>query len=330
MKSICYIIPYFGKLPKGFKMWLLSCRKNSTIDWILYTDDKTDYDYPQNVKVKYCSYDEIKNKIQSFYDFKINISKPWKLCDFRPAYGEIFKEDIKKYDFWGYCDMDLIFGDIRSFITDDILEKYEKIGFQGHSTLYKNTEEVNLRYRKSAKFKENFSDSEGRFFDEVGICELYEKLGIDYYKKTNFAHLDRFTNSFYLKYLPESEEYKNRRQIFTWEDGHIYRYYIDRNKNIGKDEFMYLHLFSRPISFKATVYDENRIYVIYPDIVKEIEKEKINFNFINKKGKCSMMKFFIKVAFFNRKKMTLRKIILNLKLKTNQAIYRSKSQNVKR
>ena len=37
--SICYVIPYFGKLPAGFKMWLLSCSANDTIDWILYTDD---------------------------------------------------------------------------------------------------------------------------------------------------------------------------------------------------------------------------------------------------------------------------------------------------
>ena len=58
--SICYVIPYFGKLPAGFKMWLLSCSANDTIDWILYTDDYTEYDYPNNVKVHYCSYEDIK------------------------------------------------------------------------------------------------------------------------------------------------------------------------------------------------------------------------------------------------------------------------------
>lgn len=204
MKSICYVVPYFGKLPKGFQMWLLSCSTNETIDWILYTDDKTEYNYPKNVKVKYCSYDNIKNKIQSFYDFKVSIEMPWKLCDFRPAYGEIFADDLVEYDFWGHCDMDLIWGDIRKFITDDILDKYEKIGFQGHSTLYKNTPEVNQRYKiqidEELNYKKVFTSEKGCFFDETGMYDLYDKLNIPQYQKTNFAHLDRFTNSFYLLY----------------------------------------------------------------------------------------------------------------------------------
>ena len=108
MKSIAYLVPYFGKLPAGFKMWLLSCAANETIDWILLTDDRTVYNYPNNVKVHYCTYDSIKERIQNNFDFPIVISKAWKLCDFRPAYGEIFSDELKTYDYWGHCDMDLI------------------------------------------------------------------------------------------------------------------------------------------------------------------------------------------------------------------------------
>ena len=156
MKSIAYLVPYFGKLPVGFKMWLLSCAANETIDWILLTDDRTEYNYPNNVKVHYCTYDSIKERIQNNFDFPIVISKPWKLCDFRPAYGEIFSDELKTYDYWGHCDMDLIFGDIRAFITDEILEKYDKIGFQGHSVIYRNTPEVNQRYRNQVENAPNY------------------------------------------------------------------------------------------------------------------------------------------------------------------------------
>ncbi len=318
MKKICYIIPYFGKLPKGFEMWLLSCKKNETVNWIIYTDDKTEFNYPQNVKVKYYSYEEMKNKIQSFYNFKIEINRPWKLCDFRPAYGEIFKDDLKDYDFWGYCDIDLIFGDIRKFITDEILEKYDKIGFQGHSTLYKNTEEVNKRYKtiinEKVNYKNVFQDSEPYFFDEVGICEIYDNLNIPYYKGVNFAHLNCFTNSFFLSHLPDTENYKNKRQVFIWKNGKMLRYYLYDNK-ILKEEFMYLHLFCRPISFKEKKYDESKTYVIYPDVVKEIDESKVTYNFIKNKGKCSAIKFYIKIAYAYRKKLTLKKIISKFKSK---------------
>lgn len=318
MKKICYIVPYFGKLPRGFEMWLLSCSTNRTIDWILYTDDRTEYSYPSNVKVKYCSYEEIKDKIQKQFDFRVSIDRPWKLCDFRPAYGEIFQEDLAGYDFWGHCDIDMIFGDIRKFITDDVLEMYEKVGFQGHSTLYKNIPKVNSRYKMCVEgildYKEAFTSQNGRFFDEVGICDLYDALNITYYKKTNFAHLDRFTNSFFLLYLPEGEKYRNNRQVFAWENGAITRYFIEEDK-MCQEEYMYLHLFSRPISFKADKYCEDDVYVIYPDVVRNIDKNNLNFTFVKKHGTCSALRFYVKVAYFNRKKITLRKIVFNLRKK---------------
>ena len=57
MFSIVFICPYFGKLPKGqFPLWLKSCENNPTIDWIIFTDDRTRYNYPKNVKVTYILY----------------------------------------------------------------------------------------------------------------------------------------------------------------------------------------------------------------------------------------------------------------------------------
>lgn len=322
MKSICYIIPYFGKLPKGFEMWLLSCKMNPTIDWILFTDDKSHFDYPKNVKVHYCTFDEIKRKIQSKYDFPVVIDRPWKLCEYKVAYGDIFSEELDGYDFWGHCDMDLIWGNIRGFITEDILSYYEKIGFQGHSVLYRNTEEVNLRYKTEIEgvisYKEAFTSEKGYCFDEEGMCDIYNALDIPYYKETNFAHLDRFTNSFFLLYLPEEDNYKNDYQVFSWENGRLFRYYI-KNSQISKEEFMYLHLFSRPISFRIKEYNENKVYVIYPDVVKIIDEKKITLKFVKRKGKCGAMRFYLKVAYFNRHKLTLKKILMNFKKKARLA-----------
>ena len=185
MNSICYVVPYFGTLPKtSFRLWLKSCKANPTVNWIIFTDDKTEYDYPDNVKVYYTTLDEIRERFQSFYDFPIVLDRGWKLCDYKIAYGEIFEKELKGYDFWGNCDIDLMWGNIRKFYTDEILEKYDKIGYQAHSTLYKNTPEVNKRYRTVIdgldNYKMAFSESEGHAFDEVGIEEIYKKLNIPY------------------------------------------------------------------------------------------------------------------------------------------------------
>lgn len=326
--SICYFIPYFGKLPQGFPMWLLSCSANKTVNWILMTDDKTEYHYPPNVRVIYCSFEDVKKRIQKFYSFPIVLDRPWKLCDYRPAYGEIFADELSGYDFWGHCDMDLIWGDIRQFITDDILDQYDKIGFQGHSTLYRNTSEVNARYQTVLEgeltYQDIFQSSYGHCFDEDLINKIYQKLNIQYYTGINFAHFDPLTNSFFLEYFPVEDNYKNRRQVFVWEDGKIKRYYLHNKIIYSDEEFMYLHTFKRPIVYKADNYAADKIYVMYPDVLKEIRREDLTYNFINRKGKCSALRYYVTFAYNYRKKLTIKNVIGSFLNKTKRAIKRGK------
>ena len=100
MKKIAYILPYFGHLPKEFGFWLISCQMNSTVDWLLFTDDRTKFNYPPNVKVTYCTFEDIKNKAQACFDFPIVLNRPYKLCDYKAAYGDIFKNELTGYDYW--------------------------------------------------------------------------------------------------------------------------------------------------------------------------------------------------------------------------------------
>ena len=313
MKKIAYVLPYFGKFPKGFELFLLSCRNNPTIDWLIFTDDRTEYKYPPNVKIKYYTFDEIKNKVQKNFDFKIVLDKPYKFCDYKPAYGEIFSEELKDYDFWGMCDLDMVWGDIRKFITEDILNQYERIGFQGHSTLFKNTIEVNSRYR--TKIEEDYRycyTHIGAFaFDEVGMDKIYKKLEIPYYKDIIFAHLRKYDYGFFLDLMPKEGDFKNKYQIFTLEDGKIYRYYL-HNKKIEKEEYFYIHFWCRPMTYRPKVYDKNKKYIIYPDVVDYL-KEDITPKLIHKRGKGNFIMYYTKSIWKNRKKLTLERIIFNIK-----------------
>ena len=106
MYSIAYVVPYFGKFPKGFQFWLMSCGCNPTIDWLIFTDDHMDYNYPPNVKVQYWTFEQMKRRVQKIFNFPISLERPYKLCDYKPAYGEIFSDELKGYDFWGDCDVD--------------------------------------------------------------------------------------------------------------------------------------------------------------------------------------------------------------------------------
>lgn len=93
---ICLIGIYIGELPDMITMWLTSCRYNPTIDFLVITDRKVKYQLPKNVKNLVLSFEEIKQRIQKNFDFDIVLTRPYKLCDYRVCYGEVF---IKNSDF---------------------------------------------------------------------------------------------------------------------------------------------------------------------------------------------------------------------------------------
>ena len=100
MKKCCFIIPYFGKLPNYFPVFLKTCAFNKDYDWLIFSDDCSKYELPINVKIINLEFVDLKEKIKNkFKDFEIDLSYPYKLCDYKPAYGYIFEEYLKIYLF---------------------------------------------------------------------------------------------------------------------------------------------------------------------------------------------------------------------------------------
>ena len=179
--TIALITCYIGKLPWYFNYFIHSCSFNATIDFYIITDD-VDFSgaIPPNVYMVYKDLDAINQVFSQRLNIKTNIRNGYKLCDFKPAYGLIFADLLKGYAFWGHCDIDIIFGDIREFITDDLLSNFELISVRhdwlsGCFLLYKNSDKLNLLFTHSKDHLKVFEAEKHYCFDE-----------------TNFAH-DAFT-----------------------------------------------------------------------------------------------------------------------------------------
>ena len=187
MNKILLIIPYFGQFNNYFSLFLESCRNNPTVNWLILTDDTTLYSYPNNVKVVYTTLSEIKSRIEKKLGFDIKLDTPYKLCDFKPTYGYVFDEYLKGYAFWGYCDTDMIFGNIRTFITDDILNKSDKVLSRGHLSLWRNCKKMNEFFMASTNglYKSVFTSEQNFSFDEWGA------KGVAHYIK-KYINKDRF------------------------------------------------------------------------------------------------------------------------------------------
>ena len=113
--SIAFLICWQGNYPWYFPYFLHSCRYNPDIDFLIFTSNEdAKLDLPANAKIIPCSIAQFKAAAAKALGFKVAAESGYKLYEFKPAYGFIFFDYIKDYDFWGYCDVDVIFGNIAT------------------------------------------------------------------------------------------------------------------------------------------------------------------------------------------------------------------------
>ena len=274
-RTINIIIPYFGKFPNYFPLFLNSCASNSTVNWTIITDNTAMYNYPVNVQKVEMSFYGVQQLIRSKFDFDVAINSVHKLCELKPAYGYIFDELIVGYDYWGYGDLDLIYGDMRSFLTDDILT-YDKIFTLGHLSLVRNTEEINRLFMREIfgreLYKEAFSNDQNYNFDEEfmgkpNINSIFRKYGYSVWEKSFAA--DIYTKStHFLIDIGDGQTEKRKDAFFVWNNGKVVRF-IKEDSNVCEREYLYIHLQKRNMDVR--IDSSSSVYKIIPNRFEALE-----------------------------------------------------------
>lgn len=269
-KRFAFILPYIGKLPDWFQLWLNSCARNPIADWLLFTDDHSSLEYPENVKVHYCSFEDLKVLFQKPFPFTINLEHPYRFCDFKPAYGEIFRDYLSDYEFWGYCDPDLIWGDLAKWLSSSTLDKYDMISHWGHCCLFRNKPSVNILYTKRIEgvpyYRDIYSGNRKIAFDEVAGMDVFvREEGIREFPLP-FLDLKPAVESFgftrtYAAY-PYLFEIISRMLIGVNKLG-VRVYGIGDNMQIVSKEFAYVHLQKRKMEVKIDMSADE--YLIVPN-----------------------------------------------------------------
>ncbi len=283
LKNKCvFIIPYFGKFPNYFNLFLKTCGLNPEFNWIIFTDDKTEYNYPSNVKVYFMNFEELKELVNSKFDFKVNLASPYKLCDYKPAYGYIFEEYITDYNYWGHCDVDLLFGNLSNFISDDLLEKYDKLFCLGHLILYKNTHLNNRMFMTKIDdeywYKSSFTTDKITIFDETyggnrNINTIFLSQNKKVLEKDYSANFVTSKSGFELvTYNADEGRYihDNNFCLFTWEKGNVFGY--RKTPEYEKREFMYIHLQERKMKYSDMILNTDEFKIV-PNRFVNLEKK---------------------------------------------------------
>lgn len=313
MQKIALVNCFFGNFPWYFNFFLKSCSTNPTVDFIIFSDNKYQCELPCNVKIVDFTMEDFNALASEKLGIKINVTAPYKLCDFKPAYGTIFSDYLMDYHFWGMCDLDVILGRIREFMTSDVLNQYDVISTRhdfltGWFMLFRNTKDVNELFTRSSDYVKVFSSQVHYCFDEC-----------------NFKHLqlqDEEISILEVQSEIDSMEHVIRREL---QQGKIHVFYdlimidghcgkmewnngiLTYNKNF---EILLYHL----IRYKANLYSNKPIWESIPDLFFIDKYAFRKQHVLSVRGFCNYF-YFNKINLWVSKLIHLIKFYISTKIK---------------
>lgn len=262
MKKVLIIIPYFGCFPEWIDLFFFSCKKNPYIDFLLYTDCAQS-SIDANVRIVNINYIEYCNMVSQKFNITFCPSNKYKLVDLKPFLGILHENDLSPYDFWGFGDLDLVYGDLRIILNDKRLLRYDLFTTHsdrcaGHFTVIK----VKSKYTKFClKFKDKLADEHIYGLDECDFTWMARPM-LKYFWvlhrffrisiPTLFSIPSFFERTFTRKYI---KEFKTSPMPH---DNQMWKYDINRGKILdpNSDELPYLHF----LFFKKNPYWSSECY----------------------------------------------------------------------
>ncbi len=248
--ELCIIGVYFGTLPHYFPLWLKSCAANPTVDFHIFTDQQLD-DLPENVCTHPMTLEKMRDLAGEKLQLPVCLERHYKCCDFKAVYGVIFQDYVREYSYWGHCDFDLIFGNLQELFEQYGLKKYDRFLTLGHLCMYKNTSEVNSRYRcpgAEVDYLAAFTKPEIAVFDELpGMTKIYQENGFSQFVGRIFADISSVHNRYRLIeiYPLDVKPVNYNHQVFYWEKGNVYRAYV-KEGSVHTEPYLYVHFKKRP------------------------------------------------------------------------------------
>jgi hypothetical protein len=246
--GIRFLIPYFGKWPFWMPFFLESCRRNPGIDWLFFSDCGLPNNIPPNVKIQAISFQDYCDLISRRLDIRFMPDNPYKLCDIKPAYGFLHESDLVGYDFWAFGDIDVIYGQLRDYFTDEHLTRYDLIScharrISGHLTLIRNTPRMNTLFERIPDWKNRFCGCH-QGLDEGAFTRLFlwrKNFPKPLFRLVGLFNPLRRASDFTEAYstpgagVKWTDGSRNFPEYWFWRKGHLT---TDRD---GKREFPYLH-----------------------------------------------------------------------------------------
>lgn len=177
---------YFGK-PVSWKDKLKD-NYNKLKDWDFKIFTDTNIPDGGNLEVIKMSMDEfadlVSKKLGVEYSLKPTPDEIYPisqhLYDLWPTQGVLFEDYHKGYDFWGHGCLDMIYGDVDKWLTDEFLSDTDIFGNDpdaicGPFSLYRNIPKINHLFEEIPDWKERINKRLDQPMDEYWMTQVVRK-----------------------------------------------------------------------------------------------------------------------------------------------------------
>lgn len=258
MKKLVLISCYMGALPPYFPAFLTSCSWNPAIDFVIFVDSDVSIQVPSNVRIEYMTLTRITSIAKEKIGKWITLDTPYKLCDFKPTYGLLFSEWISGYDYWGHCDIDVIWGQLQKKVLPLLDKKADRYFKYGHLSIYKNETWINESFKlpySGIQYKKALSTPVSCGFDEMkGTWVLAQENGLNVYHEDIVFDIKRPGFSRYLQsYTSKNYPY----QYFLCKDRCVLQFFRDESGVWKSEERAYIHFQKRKLKINVDIERSN-------------------------------------------------------------------------
>lgn len=183
--KIALISIYFGEKPVFINLFLNSAKNNKNFDFHIFSDWKDLSIESFNIFYHELTLSEFNKIAFEKKILSVEIVNPYKLCDLKPAWPYILDHYFYQYeyDYIGYCDTDIMFGNIDSFIKYDLKLKPDiwtiHSGYMaGSFLLFRNNKKIKTLFKYNDYYKLIFNSQSHFAFDEKFLPQ-YENLSLN-------------------------------------------------------------------------------------------------------------------------------------------------------
>jgi hypothetical protein len=224
---------YFGRWPPWMNFFVESCKWNPGVRWVIYTDCGEPENRAGNIEYVHISFDGYKAMARERLGIAFDPVHPYKICDLRPAFGVLHEREIADYLFFGYGDIDVIFGDIsrfygeRQFAELDVVSTHPE-RLSGHFAVLRNTPDIRRMFESISGYRQLLERPDQMSVDESDFSQL-----VLHSPTLRTLFVER--HSTVLSARGWHDGTMNYPQRWFWQHGKL------TNERDGNREFLYLH-----------------------------------------------------------------------------------------